>query len=51
MDEEEKEPCMDSEKTAQTLGAVTRRRLLQVMGTGGMAAALGAGPGLLQASG
>jgi enoyl-[acyl-carrier protein] reductase II len=42
---------MDSEKTAQTPGAVTRRRLLQVMGTGGMAAALGAGPGLLQASG
>jgi len=43
---------MDREKTAQTPDAVTRRRLLQVLGTGGMAmaaGALGAGPGLLQA--
>lgn len=44
---------MDREKTAQsqTLGAVTRRRLLQALGTSGMAVALGARPGLLQASG
>ncbi|HEY2737002.1 MAG TPA: hypothetical protein VGK45_01285, partial [Thermoanaerobaculia bacterium] len=44
---------MDREKTAQsqTLGAVTRRRLLQALGTGGMAVALGARPGLLRASG
>src|SRR6185436_4061854 len=42
---------MDEEKKEQTPGAVTRRRLLQVMGTGGMAVALGARSGLVQADG
>jgi NAD(P)H-dependent flavin oxidoreductase YrpB (nitropropane dioxygenase family) len=42
---------MDREETAQRSGAVTRRRLLQVLGTGGMAVAMGVGPGLLRADG
>jgi NAD(P)H-dependent flavin oxidoreductase YrpB (nitropropane dioxygenase family) len=42
---------MATERTAQTSGAVTRRRLLQALGTGGMAVALGARPGSLQAAG